>query len=82
MDEKTITLAALLHDVGMLCSIKQEDHDPVELSVEFINEMKMDKRMNETILHHHDPVSELEFFGKILRKSDRDSGEEEKEALW
>ena len=79
MDEKIIPLAALLHDVGMLCSIKQEDQDHVELSVDFINEMKMDKRINEIILHHHDSLSELDFFGKILKKSDRDSGEEEKE---
>jgi CRISPR-associated protein Csm1 len=69
----------VLHDIGILRSVKDEDVDHVSSSVDFINEMKMDKRINEIILHHHDSLSELDFFGKLLKKSDRDSGEEEKE---
>lgn len=79
MEEKVIRIAAVLHDIGILRSVKDEDVDHVSSSVDFINEMKMDKRLNEIILHHHDSLSELDFFGKILKKSDRDSGEEEKE---
>ena len=79
MEEKVIRIAAVLHDIGILRSVKDEDVDHVSSSVDFINEMKMDKRINEIILHHHDSLSELDFFGKILKKSDRDSGEEEKE---
>lgn len=79
MEEKVIRIAAVLHDIGILRSVKDEDVDHVSSSVDFINEMKMDKRINEIILHHHDSLSELDFFGKILKKSDSDSGEEEKE---
>jgi CRISPR-associated protein Csm1 len=79
MEEKVIWIAAVLHDIGIFRSVKDEDVDHVSSSVDFINEMKMDKRINEIILHHHDSLSELDFFGKILKKSDRDSGEEEKE---
>lgn len=79
MEEKVIRIAAVLHDIGILRSVKDEDVDHVSSSVDFINEMKMDGRINEIILHHHDSLSELDFFGKLLKKSDRDSGEEEKE---
>jgi CRISPR-associated protein Csm1 len=80
MEEKIVQLAALLHDVGELQRVKGEDEDHVKLSVGFIKEMKMDKRISEIIRFHHHSLSELDFFGKILKKSDRDSGEEEKEA--
>ena len=79
MGANIIQLAALLHDVGMLRRVKGNGEDHVKLSVDFINEMKMDKRINEIVFHHHDSLSELDSFGKILKKSDRDSGEEEKE---
>jgi len=78
MEEKIIQLAALLHDIGMLRRVKGNGEDHVKLSVDFINEMKMDKRINEIVFHHHDSLSELDSFGKILKKSDKDSGEEEK----
>jgi CRISPR-associated protein Csm1 len=78
MEEK-IRLAALLHDIGILQRMKEEDEDHVKLSVDFITGMQMDKKINETVLGHHDTLSELDFLGKLLKKSDRDSGEEEKE---
>ena len=68
MEEKVIRISAVLHDIGILRSVKDEDVDHVSSSVDFINEMKMDKRINEIILHHHDsfcanfPVCRRSFF--------------------
>lgn len=83
MEEKIIQLAALLHDIGLLKQIIEEDQDHVKISADFVKEMnigeELEEKVREIILHHHHAVSDLDFLEKIIQKADIDSGEKEKE---